>query len=102
MLSRGVWRSPSYRKLGRRFLWVEAVLLAGCCLFGGFQRRAHAAGTLLLPTSYLLLPTLYFLPCTLQRLLLMREFNFDDSIMSTPDWVRRRGAAEPRLTLTSL
>jgi len=24
---------------------------------------------------------------TMQRLLLMREFNFDDSIMSTPDWL---------------
>lgn len=31
---------------------------------------------------------------TLQRLLLMREFNFDDSIMSTPDWLWEQPARE--------
>ena len=31
---------------------------------------------------------------TLQRLLLMREFNFDDSIMNTPDWLWEQPARE--------
>jgi uncharacterized Rmd1/YagE family protein len=31
---------------------------------------------------------------TMQRLLLMREFNFDDSIMSTPDWLWEQPARE--------
>ena len=31
---------------------------------------------------------------TLQRLLLMREFNFDDAVMSTPDWLWEQPARE--------
>lgn len=33
-------------------------------------------------------------PPEAQRLLLMREFNFDDSIMSTPDWLWEQPARE--------